>query len=87
MLERMKDVCDDDANVKVVVALSLVGIVKKTDTGVVPNEDFPITEAPRWQGAPIVGITKLLEDATTPIFPNGDKAGVVDATVFPNGLG
>ena len=34
----------------------MVGVVENADTGVVPNEYFPNTEALSWDGAPKAGV-------------------------------
>ena len=61
----------------------LVGVVENTDTGVVPNEDSPNTEAPSWDGAPEagVGVADLDGDA---VFSLAPKALTVGGLGFAN---
>ena len=61
----------------------LVGVVENADTGVVPNEDSPNTEAPSWDGAPETGVGVADVDGDT-VFALALKALTVGSLGFAN---
>ena len=61
----------------------LVGVVENADTGVVPNEDSPNTEAPSWDGAPEAGVG-VADDDGDAVFLLVPKALTVGGLGFAN---
>ena len=57
--------------------------VKNTNTGVVPNEDFPKTAAPSWDGAPKAGVSVADVDGDM-VFALAPKALTVRGLGFAN---
>ena len=61
----------------------LVSVIENADTGVVPNKDFPNTEAPSWDGAPKAGVGIEGVDGDT-VFALASKALTVRGLGFTN---
>ena len=57
--------------------------VENTNTGVVPNEDFPKTTAPSWDGAPKAGVSVADVDGDA-VFALAPKALTVGGLGFAN---
>ena len=60
-----------------------MGVVENADTGVVPNENFPNTEAPSWEGALKAGVGVADVDGDT-VFTLAPKALTVGGLGFAN---